>query len=217
MGLLVRLALFIGMLAGALFLSAGRADLPFVWALLATYVVFGCLAGVKMDPALRQERFRPAPGGTDRALRWLIAPFLVAIWVVAGLDLGRFHWSDTVPVAVQGGALAVFTAALLLSGWAMSVNRFFSPVVRIQTERGHHLVTAGPYRFIRHPGYLGSVLAFLCGTLALGSWWAMVPAVAGAGLMLRRTAIEDRFLKENLEGYAAFAGKVRYRLLPGVW
>ena len=99
----------------------------------------------------------------------------------------------------------------------MIVNRFFSPVVRIQEERGHHLITEGPYRFIRHPGYAGMLLAFAGVGPALGSWWSLVPLVPVVLLILRRLLIEDRYLHEHLEGYAGYAQRVPYRLLPGVW
>jgi protein-S-isoprenylcysteine O-methyltransferase Ste14 len=99
----------------------------------------------------------------------------------------------------------------------MKANRFFSPVVRIQSERGHHLVDSGPYRLVRHPGYAGSLLSCVGGALALGSCWALVPVGALGVLILRRIVVEDRFLKANLEGYAEYSERVRYRLLPGVW
>jgi protein-S-isoprenylcysteine O-methyltransferase Ste14 len=99
----------------------------------------------------------------------------------------------------------------------LTQNPFFSPVVRVQTERGHHLITSGPYQFIRHPGYLGSAGSALCGAVALGSWWALLPALGVVGVMIRRTILEDRFLHSELAGYQEYAGKVRYRLLPGIW
>src|SRR5207249_4357953 len=100
--------------------------------------------------------------------------------------------------------------------WAM-INRFFSSVVRIQTERGHHVVTVGPYRYVRHPGYAGAIAGFLAGPVVLGSWWAIAAVVPIVAFVLWRTAAEDRFLREKLPGYADYAERVRYRLLPGVW
>jgi protein-S-isoprenylcysteine O-methyltransferase Ste14 len=101
--------------------------------------------------------------------------------------------------------------------WASTVNRFFSPVVRIQTERGHHVVTDGPYRYARHPGYAGAILGVPCTALALGSWWALVPAAAFVLAVLRRITIEDQYLKDNLPGYPEYAEKVRHRVVPGLW
>ncbi len=97
------------------------------------------------------------------------------------------------------------------------VNRFFSPVVRIQTEHGYYLVTAGPYAFVRHPGYLGMCIAFPASAVALGSWLALIPAGACAFAALQRAALEDRYLLENLPGYRDYSEAVRYRLLPGLW
>jgi protein-S-isoprenylcysteine O-methyltransferase Ste14 len=114
-------------------------------------------------------------------------------------------------------ALVLFAAALGLTTWAMNTNRFFSPVIRIQRERGHHLITTGPYRYIRHPGYLAAVISWVFGSFALGSWWAMVPAGVCILILLRRTIIEDRFLHAELAGYAEYARTVRYRWVPGVW
>jgi protein-S-isoprenylcysteine O-methyltransferase Ste14 len=118
---------------------------------------------------------------------------------------------------VQAAALAGFAAGLGLSLWAMSANRFFSPVVRIQAERGHRLVSSGPYARLRNPGYTGLIVASLCGGVALGSWWSLVPLAPFVGMFLWRTAMEDRFLHEGLEGYAGYANRVRYRLVPGLW
>jgi protein-S-isoprenylcysteine O-methyltransferase Ste14 len=101
--------------------------------------------------------------------------------------------------------------------WAMAVNRFFSSVIRIQTDRGHHLITTGPYRYVRHPAYAVCIFLFVGGGLALGSWLAALLGLAMTAMIVRRTALEDRTLREQLEGYAAYAEKVRYRLLSGVW
>jgi protein-S-isoprenylcysteine O-methyltransferase Ste14 len=131
--------------------------------------------------------------------------------------VGRFHWSDTVPLVVQVIGLLATAAALAVTTWASAVNRLFSSVIRIQTERGHHVITSGPYRFVRHPAYAVSPLLFVGSGLALGSWLAALIGVLLVLPVLRRTAQEDRILRERLEGYAAYARKVRYRLFPGVW
>ena len=151
------------------------------------------------------------------SIRVFAGPLLFGSAVVASLDVGRFHWSDTVPLPLQIGALALFALGMALAVWAMAVNKFFSSVVRIQKERGHHLITSGPYRFVRHPGYTGMLFGGLASPLAMGSWWALAPAAVYALLVLRRAIIEDRFLMESLEGYKAFSGQVRHRLVPGLW
>jgi protein-S-isoprenylcysteine O-methyltransferase Ste14 len=143
--------------------------------------------------------------------------FVLVQLVVAGLDAGRFGWSPELPAGVRGAALLAYVMGIAVSMWAMSVNRFFEPTVRIQTDRGQYAVTDGPYRFVRHPGYAGMLLAVLAEGAVLGSLWALVPAVAFAAVLAARTAMEDRMLRAGLDGYAQYAGAVRYRLVPCVW
>ena len=203
-------------LAAVLLLSTGRWDLPMVWAYLGVYGLCAVAGAVCIDPGLAKER--------TRAPRRQITPFIVAarlaVWchvIVAGLDIGRFHWSDTVPLVVRVLGLVGFGLGGSLLVWAMVVNRFFVAEVRVQTERGHQVVTTGPYRFVRHPGYAGVAPGMLCSGLALGSWVSVLPAAVFAGLIIGRAAVEDRFLHQNLDGYATYAAAVRYRLVPGVW
>jgi len=205
-------------LTGAiLFGCAGRWDLPMFWAYLGVWTATFLVAVFVVDPTLAKERVRPGPGGKD--YETLVAATLV--WpgqlVVAGLDVGRFHWSDTVPLAAQLIAVLAMAAAMAVMVWATAVNRFFSSVIRIQTDRGHHLVTSGPYRFVRHPAYASCPFILIGGGLALGSWLAALIGLLLVLMILRRTALEDRVLHEQLEGYAAYAQKVRYRVFPGVW
>ena len=213
----LRVILAIGLLVAMVFGSAGRWDLPFAWAYLAilvgTVVVFLIIA----DRDLLRERARPGPGGIDRELRFVAAPFFVGHLVVAGLDVGRFHWSGRFAVSLQIAGLAGMAISMAFSVWATRVNRFYSPVVRIQSERGHHVVTTGPYRWVRHPGYAATLVWMLCSGPALGSWWSVAALVPMFILTLRRTVIEDRYLRQRLEGYAVYAEQVRYRLAPGIW
>ena len=213
--ILFLLGLF-ALMTGTFFGAAGRWDLPLAWTCLSVYAAFMVLAQIIMPRELRRERMKPAPGGIDRQIRWAMLPFIVGFWVVAGLDI-RWHGSASVPHGWQILGLTGFIMSLGLALWALTQNPFFSPVVRVQTERGHHLITSGPYQFIRHPGYLGSAGSALCGALALGSWWALLPAMGVVGVMIRRTILEDRFLHSELAGYQEYARKVRYRLLPGIW
>lgn len=207
--------------AGVLFGSAGRWDLPLVWAYLFVYLISHlviALAIIKQDPGLAKERTRPGPGAKNWDRVWLTVYGFscFAILIVAGLDI-RFGWPGAVPLGVQIAALVGFAAAVGLVVWAMSANTFFSTVVRIQRDRGQYVITAGPYQYLRHPGYAGSALFWLCTGLALDSWWAMLPATLVALQYILRTALEDRTLHEELEGYAEYAERVRYRLLPGIW
>lgn len=164
-----------------------------------------------------KERKRPGPGGVDRNLRWIGIPIMVSQLVVAGIDVGRYRWSGDIPSWLQVVSIAISCGGQIISGWAMRVNRFFSPVVRIQSERGHHLITDGPYRFVRHPGYLGGLIGWPFLGIALGSWWCLLALIPMYALMLRRLLIEDRYLKEHLDGYAQYAERVRHRLIPGIW
>jgi protein-S-isoprenylcysteine O-methyltransferase Ste14 len=200
-----------------LFGSAGRWDLPWFWAYLGVFGASAVIGLVLVDPSLIRERLRPGPGGQDYAAALMVVPIWVAQHVVAGLDVGRHHWSDGVPPALQAIALGGVAAGMAVTIWAMVVNRFFSSVIRIQTDRGHRLVTGGPYAYVRHPAYAVAPFLLVGGGLALGSWLAALIGLVMILPLLRRTAREDRILRERLEGYGAYADRVRYRLLPGVW
>ncbi len=135
---------------------------------------------------------------------------------MAGLDF-RFSWSLHIPPVIQSLALIGVVLGYVLGGWAMVVNKFFSAVVRIQKERNQTVISDGPYKFVRHPGYTGAILALLSMPIMLGSLWALLPAGFIASLTIVRTFLEDKTLQEKLEGYKEYAKKVKYRLLPGVW
>jgi protein-S-isoprenylcysteine O-methyltransferase Ste14 len=160
---------FVAFLGACLFVSAGRWDLPWFLAYLGVWVVAMIAGSFLIDPTLVQERLRPGPGGKDYGTVVVLTALMFGQSVVAGLDVGRLCWSDGVPQAVQGAGLVAVAAALAVVVWAMAVNRFFSPVVRIQTDRGHQLVTSGPYRFVRHPAYAAFPFLMVGSGLALGS------------------------------------------------
>lgn len=196
---------------------AGRTDLPMLNAFIAVCAALMLIGILIIDPDLARERFRRGQTGEDPARLASIRLLFLALFVFALLDIGRLHWSDRVPPALQAGALALFALTFLWELWAVSVNRFFVPVIRLQTERGHRVVSAGPYALVRHPGYAAMTLMSPAGALALGSWWALAPALILSALLLARTAHEDGFLRRNLEGYVDYSARVRFRLLPGVW
>ncbi len=171
------------------------------------------------DAALLRERSAASGQGTvawDRRLAPLTALGPLASGLVAGLAV-RFGWEPRFAPAAEAAGIALYGAGLVLGLWAMTSNPFFTPVVRIRPQHGHTVVTGGPYRFVRHPGTAGAVVADLAGPLILGSPWALVPAAAVAGLILLRMLLEDRALRADLPGYADYAGRVRRRLVPGVW
>jgi len=206
-----------GLFLALIFGLAGRADLPVYWAYVLICLGKGLWIALRVDDDLAAERARPGPGGVDHFTWHFSTCLFVLHWIIAPLDVGRFHWSDSVPLPLQLIGLLAFAIFGGLTIWSVVVNRFFSPVVRLQEDRGHRIVTLGPYRLVRHPGYLGMVISVPASGLALGSWWALVPALGYALIILRRAAIEDQFLRRHLSGYDSYADAVRYRLLPGLW
>ena len=206
-------------LGGILFLAAGRLDWPMAWVYTGISVADACLLLLVTSPDLMRERTHPKADAKawDRVFARLTGPLgSMGLLVVAGLDV-RFRGLGLVPPGLQWAGLAVFVLGMGLMTWAMAVNNFFSLVVRVQTDRGHTVVSSGPYRFVRHPGYVGGVLFQLGTPLLLGSWWALLPAALFVPLVVVRTALEDRTLQAELPGYADYAQKTRYRLLPGIW
>ncbi|MBN1477505.1 isoprenylcysteine carboxylmethyltransferase family protein [Candidatus Sumerlaeota bacterium] len=198
-------------------ISAGRWDIPMFMATSIALALVVAVASLFADSGMAMERFRPGPGGRDRFTLMASKLLMVGSLLIAGWDVGQHHWSDSVPLTLQIVSLVFFTAGIAVMEWAMVVNLFFSTLIRHQTERGHRVVTEGPYRLVRHPGYAGAIVAMPLMGLALGSWLAAIPAFAFSLLLIRRAAIEDRFLRGELEGYDDYAARVRWRLLPGVW
>ena len=216
MSIVVRILVMESVMAAVLFGGAGRLDLPWFWALMALHAVLVSFAMYVIPPDLRAERMRPGPGEQDRHLRLLLIPLLFIHVLVAGLD-ARFSWSSEPGAVVRVIGLVGMVASMGLSTWAMYTNRFFSSAVRLQEDRGHRVVTGGPYRFVRHPGYTGMLACAVSGGLALGSWYAFIPLLAAVCVVGLRASREERFLGTALEGYAEYANRVRYRLVPGLW
>lgn len=218
--LLATLAGF-GFFAAVVFWPAGTFDWPAGWAHYGIIVasLFGNYAYLRrVNPAVIVHRMRLGKGTKRWDLAWMVAFTLLflALYVVAGCDAVRYQWSGTPPWWWYLG-LVCWLAGNALFTWAMGVNPFFEKTVRIQTERGHRVIDTGPYAFIRHPGYLGFFGWLLSVPLMLGSAWALLPATLAILSLVVRTALEDRTLREELGGYAAYAARVRYRLIPGVW
>lgn len=213
----VQSAIFLILAAVALFAAAGTLAILGFWlylAILATIVVASLLS---LDPGLLRERMRPGGQRPPLALR-LFTIVMFLHWIVAGLDRGRFHWSDGVPSWIQASDLIALAAGYVLCSSAMAVNRFFSSVVRIQSDRGQHVVASGPYAYVRHPGYLAGIVIILASGSALGSWLAaLLVIVSSLPFLLYRAITEDRVLQAELPGYADYARRVRWRLVPGIW
>ena len=213
----LKAALFVGSTAAALFAAAGMIAIPGFWAYLAIFAVVMIVSFATLDPDLLHERMRPGGKKLPLSLR-IFSLVLFMHWIVAGLDRGRFHWSDDVPDWLQGVCLFTVAAGYALALWAMRVNRFFSSVIRIQTDRGQHVITTGPYAFVRHPGYTAGILIIVASGPALGSWLAAALLVIfSLPFLLHRTITEDRILQMELAGYSDYAARVQWRLLPGIW
>ncbi len=174
----------------------------------------------KRNPGLLAERARflqhedAAPW--DKILAPLVSLGGNLVPVAAGFD-ALYNWPPTGQLLIRILALVVLAAGYALGAYALIENRFFSGVVRIQAERGHKVISSGPYCWMRHPGYASAFFAYLAAPVLLDSYWAMLPVVLLLVALVIRTRLEDRYLQENLEGYREYASKVRYRLIPGIW
>jgi protein-S-isoprenylcysteine O-methyltransferase Ste14 len=221
--LVVQLILVIVILPGLPLLVAWRWDWWEAWVYLAVaalgFLVSRALA-MRRHPDLLVERARSLEHADtkpwDRVLAPLVALGSALIPLTAGVQM-RVGASADFGLPAKLAAMAVLLAGYALATYALVENRFFSGTVRIQTERGHHVVSGGPYAWVRHPGYAGSLLAYLATPIWLDSPWAFVAAVLLAAALIIRTALEDRTLQDELPGYRDYAARVRYRLVPGVW
>jgi len=214
-------AAFLLLYAVALFVSAGTLRWDRAWIFLGLVVAALTVTAfvlVRTNPEVIRARHLPGRNtiGFDKIIISLYVPMFLALPVVAGLDAVRYHWSSLPFATVYPGA-ALYLLAFLPSAWALSVNPFAETSVRLQSERGQTVISAGPYRFVRHPMYVGIIVSSFAVPLILGSAWAFVPGAAIDILIVVRTALEDRFLSRELPGYAEFAQRTRYRLVPGLW
>jgi protein-S-isoprenylcysteine O-methyltransferase Ste14 len=214
--------LLLSLFALVFFLSAGTLQWPEAWVLLffwLLYFSFMFIVGKKKSPGVIQERVESVNKfhkTWDSILVRLYILFMLGMIVVSGFDVGRHQWSE-VPIIAKVIVFIPVLSAYFLSPWAIMSNPFTSGVVRIQEERGHEVVSAGPYKFVRHPMYLGTVLFGLSAPIFLGSWWALIPGICVALIFIIRTALEDRTLQSELPGYKVYTQKVKYRLFPGIW
>ena len=207
--------------AAALFASAWTWKWWNAWAYLGTYLVYLAINVVLLlgrHKDLVEERSKIGPGtkGWDKVIGAISAFGGLAIFALAGLD-ERFGWPGSLPLWSQLAGLVLLVASYPLFTWAMVSNKYFATTVRIQAERGHSVQTGGPYRFVRHPAYASMLVSYPCLPIALGSPWALIPALLLVINMIARTALEDRTLQAELDGYRDYAARVRYRLIPGVW
>lgn len=221
---LVLTTVFLGVIPAVLIFGlAGRWDLWNVWAYVGISVIlfyFQTLVLYRKSPDVLKERTKTLTAGAPGRVRWTVGrayPVLSILqWIIVGLDQ-RFHWSDIVPLNWVVVGLVLYAIGWGLFTWAALVNSFFSPEVRIQSDRGQQVINEGPYAIVRHPGYAGNLLAMVASAAALNSLLSTIPAAIFLANVVSVTAIEDQMLGDELAGYADYAAKVRYRLVPGIW
>lgn len=217
-----RIFKLMGLQAALLFLSSGRLDWIMAWLYITS---LGLLSAISLfvllsqHPDLIDERANVPLDAKpwDKVISALI--FLMMSWVlpiIAGLDM-RFSETMPLPWSIQIISLSAYSLVYLLGTWAIYCNRFFSLIVRVQTDRDHTVITTGPYHYIRHPGHLSMVLCMLSLPLALGTLWAFIPASFTILLIIVRTTLEDDTLRRELPGYAEYMTKVHYRFIPWLW
>lgn len=205
-----------------LFIAAGKLNWTEGWVYLGMNALTQALSAIilipiRPDMLAERSKVREGTKGWDRFL----APAIVivgtfAVLATAGLDI-RFGWSSPIHDYLWWLGLIMAFASQMFVLWAMASNPFFAATVRIQSDRGHNVTSSGPYQWIRHPGYVGSLVYTLIVPLVLRSWWTFIPALITIALIIIRTRLEDQTLQTELPGYKEYASRVRYRLLPGVW
>ena len=205
----------------AIFALAGRLDYWQGWLFFSILLIFMTGFGVfftkKQD--LMQERVGPGSGVKwwDKIFFAIHVPLSFSVSLLAALDAGRFHWSPQLPIVLYPVTFVLILAGCCIIYWAMWTNNFFSSRVRIQTDRGHYVVTEGPYHYVRHPGYVGLIIFMPALALLLGSIYALIPAAIDIFLLIIRTYLEDITLQKELPGYADYTKQIRFRLIPCIW
>ena len=210
-------------MALSFFISAGRTDIFRSWLFFlftALYFLSTTYALYLLNPELLVVRLSIKRDGSkawdELLMRLNNLTLLLAVPAAAGVDVGRFMWTNLDWTYAIVGYMLFVTAGVLIT-WSMAVNRHFEPTVRIQDDRDHKVISTGPYRMVRHPGYLAGILWAWSMPLTLGSMLAFIPVAVYTGLMIIRTYLEDRTLMEELVGYTEYAERVNYRLFPLLW
>lgn len=221
---ILRFVMYLLLMPSVLFIAAGTVHWTMGWIYILLSYAFTAVSRIVVfyrNPETLRERGKSLDAENvrnwDRVLLLFVAllgPLVMLI--VAGLDF-RFSWAPRIPGLIQSLGLIFLVLGYMISSWAMIANKFFSAVVRIQKEQDHRVIRDGPYRVVRHPGYLGGILSILSAPVMLGSLWALLPAAFVASLTIARTSLEDKALKEELDGYEEYSQEVKYRLMPGIW
>ena len=210
---------FFALIIAITFIGAGRIDYWQGWIYNGLNIIFLLLSYFLLPRELIEERLKPKEGMKkwDKIYYIVSTPVYFVILIISILDGGRFDWEPRIPILVVIIGVVVYTIGQIIILWTKKVNKFFSTVVRIQKDRGQTVCKDGPYRFIRHPGYIGGLLHIIVTPFVLSSFWGLIPAVIAVVLLFIRTYLEDKTLQRELKGYADYTNEVRYRLLPGIW
>lgn len=210
---------FFALIIAITFIGAGRIDYWQGWIYNGLNIIFLLLSYFLLPRELIEERLKPKEGMKkwDKIYYIVSIPVYFAILIISILDGGRFDWEPRIPILVVIIGVVVYTIGQIVVLWAKKANKFFSTVVRIQKDRGQTVCKDGPYRFVRHPGYLGGLLYIIVTPFVLSSFWGLIPAVIAVVLLFIRTYLEDKTLQRELEGYTDYTNEARYRLLPGIW
>lgn len=218
----IRFAAGIAILSAAFFGSAGTLDWPEAWLYIILQYSFSMMLGrwlKKHNPGLLRDRMaflKPTAKAWDKVILLISTVVFIPYLILPGLDAVRFRWSS-VPLPIKAVGFIGIILSFILVFWVMRENTFLSRIVEIQKERGHKVITTGPYRYVRHPMYFGVIGLFFSIPVALGSLWGLIPSGALTLLILIRTVLEDKTLREELEGYNSYTEKVRYKIIPGIW
>ncbi len=212
-GLLLLIAVF--------FISAGRTDLPRAWFFFGLYFVslfLNMVIFLKFNPEIIRARseIRGEMKWWDKIFAVFYTVFILTMFIICGLDVGRFNISSTGMEFFAVGII-IFAVGWVFVAWSMVENKFFETTVRIQNEKDQRVVSTGPYAIVRHPGYVGMILFYGCAPLIIGSFYGLIPALLLAFAFIFRTHFEDKTLYEKLPGYKEYTRKVRYRLFPFIW
>ena len=219
--ILLQGAITVPLVIAVIFILAGRIDYWQGWifsgSLVLIFLISSLMFADKAD--LIRERRKPGPGTKwwDKIFYAFYIPAFLALMLIACLDSGRYGWTGPLPAVVYIMGYIIYGFSNFLTVWAMWTNTFFSSTVRIQSDRGQTVVQSGPYRYVRHPGYVGGILMGIGMAVVLGSLWALIPAGVATVLLVIRTFLEDRTLQKELAGYVDYTKNVQYRLLPGIW
>jgi protein-S-isoprenylcysteine O-methyltransferase Ste14 len=203
------------------FITAGRLDYWQGWVFNGLNILFIIITYIVLidQKDLIRERLKPGKGMKrwDRIYYAVSTPIFFAMFIISILDAGRLYWKPTVPLTIILLGIIIYSIGQVIVLLAKKTNKFFSSVVRIQSDRKQTVCSDGPYKFVRHPGYLGGLIFTIGTPIMLGSFWGLAPAIVNIILVICRTYLEDQTLQKELQGYTDYAQKVRYRIIPLIW